>query len=111
MRLLRHDGAELSGDEALIEGTISIVGGCIGLDADGPWLVWPIDYGLGQDDDPPLEIWDGRQRAVATVGDTVRLGGGIGSIPDPVSMPGGVPDDCRGEGESYWYVGDIEVVG
>ena len=95
----------------LIEGTISIVGGCIGLDGDGPWLVWPIDYGLGQDDDPPLEDLGRSATRRRDGGRYVRLGGGIGSIPDPVLMPGGVPDDYRGEGESYWYVGDIEVIG
>ncbi|MGZ8596091.1 MAG: hypothetical protein ACXWYJ_10570 [Actinomycetota bacterium] len=106
--LLRNTGTELSGDEALIEGTLSIVGGCIALDVDGPWLVWPVDYGLSANE--PLEVWDGRQRRVAEIGDRVKLGGGIGTMPDPTSMPGGIPDGCRGDGESYWYVGEIEVV-
>ena len=106
--LLRYTGTELSGDGALIEGTRSIVGGCIALDVDGPWLVWPVDYGLSANE--PLEVWDGRQRRVAEIGDRVKLGGGIGTMPDPTSMPGGIPDGCRGDGESYWYVGEIEVV-
>ncbi len=106
--LLRHPGQELSGDQALIEGTLSIVGGCIGLDVDGPWLVWPVDYGLSSNE--PRQVWDGRQRVVAELGDTVRLAGGIGAMPNPDAMPGGIPEGCRGDGESYWYVGEIEVV-
>ena len=31
-------------------------------------------------------------------------------MPDPDAMPGGIPEGCRGDGESYWYVGEIEVV-
>jgi hypothetical protein len=108
LTLLRYASTELSGDQALIEGTLSIVGGCIALDRDGPWLVWPVDYGLSPNE--PLQVWDGRQRPVAELGDHVRLGGGIDTMPDPGSMPGGIPDSCRGDGESYWYVGEIEVV-
>jgi hypothetical protein len=105
--VLRHSGTRLSGDQASIEGTLTNVAGCIGIGREGPWLVWPIDYGLAPND--PVQVWDGRQRPVATVGDQVRLGGGIYTMPDPDSMPGGIPDDCRGEGESFWYVGEIEV--
>ena len=108
--LLRHGGDRLSGDEALLEGTLSVVAGCVAIEG-GPWLLWPIDYGLSQDQQPPLEIEDGQQRVVASMGEHVRLGGGIDdSMPDPAGLPGGIPDDCRSEGEHYWYVGDVEVV-
>ena len=108
--LLRHDGNRLSGDTAPLEGTTAVVEGCIAIE-DGPWLLWPIDYGVSQDQEPPLEIEDGGQRVVARVGDHVRLGGGINdSMPDPAGLPGGIPDDCRQEGEHYWYVGAIEIV-
>ncbi|MEX1263392.1 MAG: hypothetical protein WEE66_05565 [Actinomycetota bacterium] len=108
--LLRHGGNRLSGDTALLEGTLAVVDGCVAIE-DGPWLLWPIDYGVSQDQAPPLEIEDGDQRVVARVGDHVRLGGGIGdSMPDPAGFPGGIPGDCQQEGEHYWYVGAIEIV-
>ncbi len=108
--LLRHGGDRLSGDQALLRGTLAVVDGCVGIEG-GPWLLWPIDYGLSQDQEPPLEIEDGRQRVVARIGDHVRLGGGIDDLmPDPAGLPGGIPDDCRHEGEHYWYVGEVEVV-
>jgi hypothetical protein len=106
--LLRHDGDSLVGEEAVLTGVLSVIEGCVGIEG-GPWLLWPIGYGLSQDQTPPIEILDDHDRSVARIGDHVRIGGGIDdAMPDPAGLPGGIPDECRLEGEHYWYVGMVE---
>jgi hypothetical protein len=106
-------GNGLSGDSALLEGPLSLSNGCVGVRAGGTftYLIWPAGSRLVVDDGG-LTVKDETGAAAASIGDTIRMGGGIDSLGRAEEVVvGGIPDACQEPGVNYWYVGQIEQVG
>lgn len=101
-----------SGDQALLEGPLSLSNGCVGIGTGDTftYLIWPagstiVSGGGG------VTVKDGSGTAVVSLGDTIRMGGGIDSLASAEeTVVGGIPDGCREPGVHYWYVGEIELV-
>jgi hypothetical protein len=54
---------------------------------------------------------DGSDVAIASIGNTILVGGGVDSLAHADELVvGGIPDACRHPGVHYWYVGAIEQV-
>jgi hypothetical protein len=106
--LLRSRSEFLSGDQALAEGTLGERNGCVALlddDGDGPYLVWPRLYIL-VGGPTEFQVQDGDGRTVSAFGARLRIGGSVGIVEDPRSLPGGIPGACRGSDAEYWFVGE-----
>jgi hypothetical protein len=106
--LLRSRSELLNGDQALAEGTLGERNGCVALldeDGEGPYLVWPRLYILvgGPNE---FQIQDGDAQRVADSGSRLRIGGSVGIVEDPRSLPGGIPGACQGSDAEYWFVGE-----
>ena len=107
--LLRGRTGSLSGDQALAEGRLGERNGCVALldeAGDGPYLVWPRLY-LLTDGPTGFLVRNGEDdRIFAAAGETLHIGGSIGSVEDPRALPGGIPDACQDRGAEYWFVGE-----
>jgi hypothetical protein len=82
-----------SGDSALLTGSIGIRNGCVGVDGGGDliYLLWPQGSGLVSLDGG-LQIVEASGDTVASVGDTISMGGGIGFLNNAeTAVPGGIP--------------------
>lgn len=103
--LLHQRGEELSGDQALLSGTLGERDGCVAVgDA---YLLWPRGYSL-RGTRERFEVIAPDGTVVATSGRPVRMGGGSGPLPDTRELPGGVPEACRASGpDGYWLVGAL----
>lgn len=106
--LLRGRSELLNGDQALAEGTLGERNGCVALldgEGNGPYLVWPRLYIL-VGGPTEFQVQDGDGQPVADLGTYLRLGGSVGVVEDPRSLPGGIPDACQGSDAEYWFVGE-----
>jgi hypothetical protein len=110
-RLLVQEGGP-SGDAALLSGPLAVRHGCVGV-AEGDsftYLIWPVGSSLVEVD-AGLAVTDGAGAVVASIGDTIRMGGGVNFLPRAEeAVVGGIPPACQEPGEHYWYVGVIEDV-
>jgi hypothetical protein len=101
-----------SGDAALLEGPLSVSNGCVGIPGGGTftYLIWPSGSSIVAEG-RALTVLDGSGAAVASIGDTIHVGGGVDSLAhaDEVVV-GGIPDACRQPGVHYWHVGVVEKV-
>lgn len=106
--LLRSRSELLNGDEALAEGTLGERNGCVALlddEGNGPYLVWPRLYIL-VGGPAEFQVQDGDGLRVADFGSYLRIGGSVGIVEDPQSLPGGIPASCQNSDAEYWFVGE-----
>ena len=106
--LLRSRSELLNGDQALAEGTLGERDGCVALlddEGNGPYLVWPRLYIL-VGGPTEFQVQDGDGRRVADFGSHLRIGGSVGVVEDPHSLPGGIPGSCQSSEAEYWFVGE-----
>jgi len=107
--LLRARSEFLNGDEALAQGTLGERNGCVALldeDGEGPYLVWPRLYVL-VGGPTEFEVQDGDGQPIADFGVYLRIGGSVGVVEDPRSLPGGIPGSCQEGDAEYWFVGEL----
>jgi hypothetical protein len=109
-RLLVQEGGP-SGDAALLSGALAVRHGCVGV-AEGDsftYLIWPAGSSLVEVD-AGLAVTDGLGAVVASIGDTISMGGGVDFLPRAEeAVVGGIPPACQEPGEHYWYVGVIDI--
>lgn len=107
--LLHQRGDQLSGDQALLTGTLGERNGCVAVG--DTYLLWPRGYTL-RGTRERFEVIAPDGAVAATSGRPVRMGGGRGPMPDPGEVPGGVPEPCRAPGpDAYWLVGALATRG
>jgi hypothetical protein len=96
--------------EALVRGTLVLVDNCIRLqyqagEVDIDYLlIWPPDFNISNEDGA-VNILDGNNNIVASIGDKVEMGGGeiqLLSLLDKFIQEQ-VPSQCPGP---YWIVGE-----
>jgi hypothetical protein len=105
--LVSNSGASL--DDALLEDSLQVHNGCVGA-GDGEaftYLIWPAGSRLVQEGDR-LTVVDATGTTVASIGDTIRMGGGIDVLGRAQEVVvGAIPPACQETGVHYWYVGQI----
>lgn len=102
VRLATSNSAQLSGMEALLEGTLKIdANGCVIAETEGGpvALVWPKGYSV-TGDAKFFDVLDTDNNVVASSGENVSLGGGGGSASSAKTEP-----DCSTG--TPWIVGTI----
>lgn len=90
---------------AYVDGTLALVNGCLRVDiSDGTsyLLIWHPGF-ANRINNGIVQIIDGKEQVVASVGDYVRISGGGGDIsPSNLALLEPLPSDCPGP---YWLVG------
>ena len=91
--------------EALIIGNLEVVDGCLRIvgDHDSHLVIWQTDYFLN-DNNGTLEIWNRDGEVVATVGESIAMGGGEGAMPQEHILQEPLPEQCTGP---FWYMGQL----
>ena len=101
-----------SGDDALLEGELALRNGCVGVQNGEvfTYLIWPAGTSLTPPSEP-LTVVDRSGAEIASIGDTIRMGGGVDFLGSAEGVvDGGIPPACAEDGEHYWYVGQVEQV-
>lgn len=91
---------------ALLEGELVIVNGCFYVD--NYLLVWPHGFSINTDGEV-IQIIDDADKAIARVGDKVKLGGGGGEMSNEhiAQYSAELPSDrCSGP---YWIVEEVVI--
>ena len=105
--LVSSQGA--NGDLALLEGELALRNGCVGVQNGEvfTYLIWPAGTSLTSPSEP-LAVVDGSGAEIASIGDTIRISGGVDFLGRAEGVvDGGIPPACAEDGEHYWYVGQI----
>ena len=91
--------------EALLIGELVVEDGCLRVRGEGEnhLVIWQADYFL-TDNDGLLEILDETGKGVATVGETIYLGGGEQRTVDDAQLRQPIPEACGGP---YWRMGEF----
>lgn len=85
--------------QALLVGKLSKEGNCIKVNEN--LIVWPFGFSVKEERNA-IKIFNDKGRVIATVGDTVKLGGGQVEANQPNSEYQNA--DCKGP---FWIVGDV----